>query len=80
MNDFATSTSFEQAAGLAVTPLGRIESVSGGEAETRLNPQLLDLISKDGDAGVAMAGEIGSMLKMTVAGRCVIATVHSLDS
>ena len=78
MNDIVGSGSFEKTASLAATPLGRIESVSGGGAETRLNPQLLELMARDADVAVAMAGEIGSMLKMTVAGRCVIASVHSL--
>jgi DNA helicase HerA-like ATPase len=68
----------DKAASLAATPLGRIENVSGGGAETRLNPQLLELMARDGDPAVAMAGEIGSLLKMSVAGRCVIASVHSL--
>ena len=78
MNDIVGGTSFERTASLATTPLGRIETVSGGGAETRLNPQLLELMARDADAAVAMAGEIGSMFKMMVAGRCVIASVHSL--
>jgi len=78
MNDFVGGASFEQAAGLATAALGRIETVSGSGAETRLDPAMLRLIAQDSDAAVAMAGEIGSMLKMTVAGRCVIASVHGL--
>jgi DNA helicase HerA-like ATPase len=78
MNDIVGGGSFEKAASLASTPLGRIEAVTGGGAETRLNPQLLELMARDADPAVAMAGEIGSMLKMTVAGRCVIASVHEL--
>ena len=78
MNDFVGGASLERAASLAATPLGRIETVAGGGAETRLNPQLLELMARDADVAVAMAGEIGSMLKMTVAGRCVIGSVHAL--
>ena len=78
--DIVGSTPFEKPASLATTPLGRVELVSGGGAETRLNPQILELLAGDADPAVAMAGEIGSMLKMTVAGRCVIASVHSLGS
>ncbi|KRB85083.1 ATPase [Sphingomonas sp. Root710] len=80
MNDIVGGTSFEKAAGLAATPLGRIERITGGDAEVRLNPQLLELMARDGDSTVAMAGEIGSMLRMMVAGRCVIASIHNLGS
>ena len=79
MNDIAGGSALERATSLAATPLGRIETVSGGGAETRLNPQLLELMARDVDPAVAMAGEIGSLLKMMVAGRCVIASVHSLS-
>jgi len=78
MNDFVGGAALEKSASLAATPLGRIETVSGGGAETRLNPQLLELMARDADPAVAMAGEIGSMIKMMVAGRCVIAAIHSL--
>jgi len=77
MNDMVGGFSLE-AAGLAGTALGRIQAVTGGGAETRLDPRILDLMAKDADVAVAMAGEIGSMVKMTVAGRCVVASVHDL--
>jgi DNA helicase HerA-like ATPase len=79
MNDIAGGGALDKASSLSSTPLGRIETVSGGGAETRLNPQLLELMARDGDPAVAMAGEIGSLLKMMVAGRCVIASVHGLS-
>ena len=78
MNDIIGGNSFEKAARLAMTPLGRLERVTGGEAEARLDPQLLELMARDADSTVAMAGEIGSMLRMTVAGRCIIASIHAL--
>ena len=80
MNDIIGGSSFEKTASLAATPLGRIERVTGGDAEVRLNPQLLELMARDADSTVAMAGEIGSMLRMMVAGRCIIASVHALGS
>ena len=80
MNDITAGSSFEKAASLAASPLGRIERVSGSDAEVRLNPQLLELMSRDADSTVAMAGEIGSMLRMLVAGRCIIASIHTLGS
>ena len=61
MNDITAGSSFEKAASLAASPLGRIERVSGSDAEVRLNPQLLELMSRDADSTVAMAGEIGSL-------------------
>jgi DNA helicase HerA-like ATPase len=78
MNDFAGGIAFEKATGLACTPFGRIETVTGGGAESRLSPQMIELMGRDSDAAIAMAGEIGSMIKMMVAGRCVIASIHSL--
>jgi hypothetical protein len=59
--------------------LGRVEAISGGGARIRLDQQRLTLLADDDDGALAMAGEIGSMLAMSVAGRDVIATVHALD-
>lgn len=78
MNDMVGTAAFAGTGSPATIPLGRIEAVAGGGAETRLDPQLLALLAGDDDSAVAMAGEIGSMIKMTVAGRCVIATIHEL--
>ncbi len=78
MNDMIGGRAFEQVVSLGSTPLGRIETVAGGGAETRLEPPILALMAQDADVSVAMAGEIGSMLKMIVAGRCVIASIHAL--
>jgi DNA helicase HerA-like ATPase len=59
--------------------LGRVEAISGGGARIRLDQQRLTLLADEDDGALAMAGEIGSMLAMSVAGRDVIATVHALD-
>lgn len=59
--------------------LGHVEAVSGGGARIRLDLQRLALLASEDDGALAMAGEIGSMLAMSVAGCDVIATVHGLD-
>ncbi len=69
----------QPAGGIGDIRLGRVEAVSGGGARIRLDRQSLDLLAEHHDSALAMAGEIGSMLAMTIAGRSVIATVHALD-
>jgi len=78
MNDIVGGNGFGTAATLGATAIGRVESISGGGAETRLDRRMLDLLANEPDAALAMAGEIGAMLKMTVAGRSVIASIHEL--
>lgn len=80
MNDIVGGRAFEGAAALGTAPIGRIDSVSGNGAAIRLDPAAIELLGQDGDVAVAMAGEIGSMLRMIVAGRCVIASIHSLEA
>lgn len=78
MNDIVGGNAFAMAATLDSAAIGRIESITGGGAETRLDRHMLELLAREQDAALAMAGEIGAMLKMIVAGRCVIATIHEL--
>jgi len=78
MNDIVGSAALENATSLSASPLGRIETVSGRGGETRLDPKILELISRDADPAIAMGGEMGSLLKMMVANRCVVACVDSL--
>lgn len=66
------------ATALDTAPLGHVQSVSGNGAETRIDPRMIELLAGQGDIALAMAGEVGAMLKMPVAGRCVIAAVHEL--
>ena len=54
MNDIAGGGSLDRASSLAATPLGRIETVSGGGAETRLIPSPLDADSTRGIPKAAM--------------------------
>jgi len=78
MNDIVGGRIFEGAAGLDSVAIGRIAAVTGSGAETRLDRSVLDMLARHDDPSVAMAGEIGSLLKMIVAGRCVIASIHDL--
>lgn len=78
MNDRVGSGIFETGSDLGATAVGRITTVAGSGATLRLDRGLLALLAHDDDPSVAMAGEIGSMLKVAVAGRCVIGSVHDL--
>lgn len=78
MNEVVGGNAFGTSAELGAAPIGRVESITGSGAETRLDRRMLDLLADEPDAALAMAGEIGAMLKMMVAGRCVIATIHEL--
>jgi DNA helicase HerA-like ATPase len=78
MNDIVGGGVFQAASDLGAMAVGRITAVAGSGATLRLDRQLLTLLARDDDPSVAMAGEIGSMLKMAVAGRCVIGSVHDL--
>ncbi|MES2497252.1 MAG: DUF87 domain-containing protein [Pseudomonadota bacterium] len=80
MNDIVGGTAFALAGKLDGDAIGRIEAVSGGGADVRLEPRMLELLAGHDDAALAMAGEIGAMLRMTVADRCVVASVHDLKS
>lgn len=78
MNEIVGDNVFGTSAQIGAAPIGRVESITGSGAETRLDRRMLELLADEPDAALAMAGEIGAMLKMMVAGRCVIATIHEL--
>ncbi len=80
MNDIVGGQAFGTALQLEAGAIGRIEAVAGGGADIRLDRGMIELLSGDADPALAMAGEIGAMIRMTVAGRSVVAAIHELGS
>jgi hypothetical protein len=63
---------------LATDQIGQIEAVMGVGAEAMLDHADIALLANDADPLIAMAGQIGSHLKMPVGNRWVVASVRSL--
>jgi uncharacterized protein len=79
MNDIVGGGNFQKTLEIGTMPAGRITAITGGGAAIHLDRAVLELLGHDPDASVSMTGEIGSMLKMVVAGRTVIGSIHDLE-
>jgi len=58
--------------------IGHVSAISRGAAQVLLNIAALETMSGQSDAGIAMAGQVGSQIKMRVGQRWLIATVRTL--
>jgi len=58
--------------------IGLVSAISRGSAQVLLNSAALETMSGQSDASIAMAGQVGSQIKMRVGQRWLIATVRTL--
>lgn len=58
--------------------IGRLIQVGGATSEIALDGALLNALMQDPDSGVAMAGQIGSQVKLQVGQRWLLASVRAL--
>ncbi|MET0271029.1 MAG: DUF87 domain-containing protein [Sphingomonas sp.] len=59
-------------------PIGRLLEVGGAASRIVLDGAILAALADDSDATVAMAGRIGSLVKLASAGRWLVASVRSM--
>jgi DNA helicase HerA-like ATPase len=69
---------FDSQRSLATDQIGQIEAVMGVGAEALLDHADIAQLANDTDPLIAMAGQIGSHLKMPVGDRWVVASIRSL--
>ena len=63
----------------AAEVLGYVSGISGGSAKVMVDIGAMDGIAGDADPSVAMAGQVGSQIKMRVGDRWIVATVRTLS-
>ncbi|MBO9581026.1 MAG: DUF87 domain-containing protein [Sphingobium sp.] len=63
----------------ATTVLGYVAGISGGSAKVMVDINAMDGMVNDPDPSIAMAGQVGSQIKMRVGERWIVATVRTLS-
>jgi DNA helicase HerA-like ATPase len=63
----------------ATHALGYVSGISGGSARVMIDIGAMDGVSGDADPSVAMAGQVGSQIKMRVGEHWIVATVRTLS-
>ncbi len=58
--------------------LGYVSAISGGSARVLVDIAAMEAVSGDADPSVAMAGQVGSQIKMRVGEHWIVATVRTL--
>ena len=64
-------------AGSGAVAIGRVEAISGG-ADVLLDHALIQSFSVDDDPVLAMAGQIGAMVKIRLQGRWIVGSIQTL--
>jgi DNA helicase HerA-like ATPase len=67
-----------QAGDIGLQPLGVVSGISGGSAKVLIDISAMEAIGDHGDPSIAMAGQVGSQIKMRMGQRWLVATVRSL--
>jgi DNA helicase HerA-like ATPase len=62
-----------------VQTLGYVSSITGGSARVMIDIAAMEEVSGSADPSVAMAGQVGSQLKLRVGQRWIVATVRTLS-
>ncbi|MBN2973007.1 ATP-binding protein [Roseomonas aeriglobus] len=62
----------------ALTEIGAVFEISGSSSQIVLDLDCLDALATDPDPSIASAGQVGSQIKMRVAGTWLIANVRSM--
>ncbi|MFD1949217.1 ATP-binding protein [Sphingomonas arantia] len=73
---FRTAAVADDAA--ALPEIGRLLDVAGSATRVVLDAALIDRLAQDPDPAIAAAGQVGSLVKMIVANRWLIANVRSM--
>ncbi len=78
MNNIVTGADFGARTGHSAASIGQIEAIVGVSADAMLDHSDVALLGRSEDPVVAMAGQIGSHVKMPIGDRWVVGTVRSL--
>ncbi|ARS27959.1 ATP-binding protein [Sphingomonas sp. KC8] len=62
----------------ATIEIGRLMEIGGSSSQISLNGQVLGALQQDADPSIAMAGQVGSQVKIRIGDRWLIANVRSL--
>ncbi|MDX3885656.1 DUF87 domain-containing protein [Sphingomonas fennica] len=68
----------ERAAGNGAVEIGRLMEIAGSSSQISLDGQMLASLQSDPDPSIAMAGQVGSQVKIRVGQRWLIANVRAL--
>jgi hypothetical protein len=68
------------AAAVALEPIGEVLEIAGSGSRARLSSASLAALSTNSDPSLAMSGQVGSQVKMAVAGSWLIANVRTMKS
>ena len=77
MNDMSTIRAAVDQDFTAVE-IGRLIEIGGSTSQISLNGQMLGKLQEDSDPSIAMAGQVGSQVKIRIGNRWLIANVRSL--
>jgi len=77
--EIPATTHARPASKAATAILGYVSGISGGSAKVMVDINAMDGIANDPDPSVAMAGQVGSQIKMRVGERWIVATVRTLS-
>src|ERR1044072_7609083 len=61
-----------------LTPLGVVSEISGGSARILIDIEAMEALSQQTDPAIAMAGQVGSQVKMRVGKLWIVANVRTL--
>jgi hypothetical protein len=84
MNDMSGMGAFTRdaipraAAGVEAIEIGRVVDISGSSSQVTLHARMLAGLQMDSDPSIAMAGQVGSQVKLKVGERWLIANVRSM--
>ena len=67
-----------QAGDVGFQPMGVVSGISGGSAKVLIDIGAMEAIGDHADPSIAMAGQVGSQIKMRMGQRWLVATVRSL--
>ena len=67
-------------AAVALDPIGEVLEIAGSGSRARLSSASLAALSTNADPSLAMSGQVGSQVKMAVAGSWLIANVRTMKS
>ena len=59
-----------------IQPLGMVFQIAGSSSKVMVDPQCLSAFTHDLDPCIAMAGQVGSQVKMRVGERWLLSLIH----
>lgn len=60
-------------------PIGSVIEIAGSNSQIQLDKAMLDQLAQDPDPSIAMAGQVGSQVKIKVGNQWLLASVRSLN-